>query len=69
MRKFNKSICTSDDIRKIKRQRKNLANNSKILSEYDKVVEDTKIAIENLTEYINDPELLNQLLLKIQEYY
>lgn len=67
MRKFNNSICTSDDIRKIKRQRKNFANNPKISSEYDKVVEDTKIAIENLTEYINNPELLNQLLLKIQE--
>lgn len=67
MREFNNSECTSDYIRNIKKQKKGIANNPKILEEYNKVIEDTKIAIENLTEYINNHELLNGLLLKIQQ--
>lgn len=67
MREFNNSECTSDYIRNIKKQKKGISNNSKILEEYNKVIEDTKIAIENLTDYINSHELLNGLLLKIQQ--
>lgn len=67
MKIFNNQECNAQYVLKIKKLYKQQSNNRNIMQRYNAILNDTKIAIENLDECINSSEMLNNMFNSIKQ--
>lgn len=67
MKSFNNRECNAQYVSKIKKLYKQQSNNPNIIQQYNAILKDTNIAIENLNECINSSVMLNNMFNSIKQ--
>ena len=67
MKSFNNRECSAQYVLKIKKLYKQQLNNPNIIQQYNAILNDTNIAIENLNECINSSVMLNNMFNSIKQ--
>ena len=67
MKSFNNQECSAQYVLKIKKLYKQQSNNLNIIQQYNAILNDTNIAIENLNECINSSVMLNNMFNSIKQ--
>ena len=67
MKSFNNRECSAQYVLKIKKLYKQQSNNPNIIQQYNAILNDTNIAIENLNECINSSVMLNNMFNSIKQ--